>query len=230
MDIKQLAESLLMQQQESNAVILEIFQTGSNVFNAGRTNDNDFVVICQNYGQRKRRDFIIQDGVKYDILIMDINAVKASLDFDNTTYVYQDVKLYSYFYDIGIRKTIYGNSNLGWLMLDHKLKYINYIKNKYNSSNYHLLKDPWRVGKGFVHYYTVLKIYENNKAELTEQMLLDIKTLYGSTEAANPIIEWTIAKLKEPVESYVVEGIPPVTEEDIANGNIPFPITEPNNE
>jgi hypothetical protein len=61
-------------------------------------------------------------------------------------------------------------------------------------------------------------------------MLLDIKTLYGSTEAAKPIIEWTIEKLKEPVESYVVEGIPPVTEEDIANGNIPFPITEPNNE
>lgn len=198
MNIKQLAENLLIQQKENNAIILEIFQTGSNVFNLERENDNDYVIICENYGQRKRREFVVDNDIKYDILIMDKKAVLASLDFDDYIYIQNDIKLFSYFYDDAIRKTVYGSANLNWSMLNHKEKYIDYIKNRFSKTKYHILPDPWRVGKHLVHYYLVLKIYENNKAELTEELLVDIKTFYSGTEASMPMIEWTIAKLKEP--------------------------------
>jgi hypothetical protein len=200
MNIKELAQRLLTEQRENTAVILEIFQTGSNVFNVGRKKDDDYVVICENYGQRKRRQIVIENEIKYDILIMDKKAVEASLDFDDYIYIQNDIKLFSYFYDVSIRKTIDGNSNLNWSMLSYKTKYINYAKDRFATTNYGLLVEPWKFGKHLVHYYNILKIYENNKAELNEQMLLDIKTLYGGTEEALPIIEWIIAKMKEPKE------------------------------
>jgi hypothetical protein len=200
MNIKKIAEKLLIEQKEDNAVILEIFQTGSNVFDVERKKDDDYVVICENYGQRKRREIIIENDIKYDILIMDKKAVEASLDFDDYIYIQNDIKLFSYFYDVSIRKTIYGNSNLNWSMLDHKVKYIDYIKNRFASTKYHMLPEIWKFGKHLVHYYVVLKIYENNKAELTDQMLLDIKALYDTKETSLPIIEWVILNLREPKE------------------------------
>jgi hypothetical protein len=200
MNIKELAQRLLTEQRENTAVILEIFQTGSNVFNVGRKKDDDYVVICENYGQRKRRQIVIENEIKYDILIMDKKAVEASLDFDDYIYIQNDIKLFGYFYDVSIRKIIYGNSNLNWSMLNQKTKYLNYAKDRFATTNYGLLVEPWKFGKHLVHYYNILKIYENNKAELNEQMLLDIKTLYGGTEEAMPIIEWIIAKMKEPKE------------------------------
>jgi hypothetical protein len=196
MNIKEIAERLLVEQKEDNAIILEIFQTGSNVFGVKRKKDDDYVVICENYGQRKRREIVIENDIKYDILIMDKKAVEASLDFDNYVYIQNDIKLFSYFYDVSIRKIIYGNSNLNWSMLDHKAKYIAYIKNKFASTKYHILPSPWKFGKHLVHYYVILKIYENNKAELTDQMLLDIKALYDTTEASMPIIDWIMLNLK----------------------------------
>jgi hypothetical protein len=196
MFIKDLAQRLLTEQKEDTAVILEIFQTGSNVFGVGRIKDDDYVVICENYGQRKRRTVVFENNVKYDVLIMDIKAIKASLDFDDYIYIPNDVKLFSYFYDISIRKTIYGNSNLNWSMLNHKAKYLDYIKKRFASTKYTVLVEPWKFGKHLVHYYAILKIYENDKVELTEEMLSEIKILYDSTEAGKPIIDWVFNKLK----------------------------------
>jgi hypothetical protein len=200
MEIKEIAETILQEQQETSASILEIFMTGSNVFSMNRNVDNDYVVICENYGQRKRRTFITIDDVKYDILIMDINAVKASLDFDDNDYIPQDIKLYSYFYDTAIRKTVYGQSDLDWSMLNFKTKYLNYIKNFYKEKKYDSVKEPWKYGKKFVHFYVVLKIFENNKPEITEDMLINIKKLYDSTEDSKEIIEWVITEISKPLE------------------------------
>ena len=200
MEIKEIAENILQEQQETRASILEIFMTGSNVFSMNRNVDNDYVVICENYGQRKRRTFITIDDAKYDILIMDINAVKASLDFDDNDYIPQDIKLYSYFYDTAIRKTVYGQSDLDWSMLNFKTKYLNYIKNFYKEKKYDSVKEPWKYGKKFVHFYVVLKIFENNKPEITEDMLINIKKLYDSTEDSKEIIEWVITEISKPLE------------------------------
>lgn len=228
MDIKEIAESLLQQQEENEAVILEIFMTGSNVFELDRDTDKDYVVICDKFGQRRRRIITTIDGVKYDVLFLDKKATIAALDFNNKIYIDKgyDNKLYNYFYDEQFRRKIYGDSGIQWSVLEHKKEYMSFVRDKMTKSNYHVLKDPWVLGKFFVHYYMILKIFENNSVEMTEQMKNDIKLLYGRTEQAGPIIQWIISKLLESPEPYVVEGVPPVPQEDVGVVPPPVPITE----
>jgi hypothetical protein len=195
MDIKALAELILDRQKEKDATIIEIFKTGSQIF-LDRKKDYDFVIICKNYNQRRTREVVEENGLKYDIIIIDENAVKASMDFNNLFYVHKDIKLFNYLFEKNIRQTIYGNFELDWSMLQHKEDYLGFIKERFNKTNYDILKDPWRVGKSFVHYYVILKIYENNKVELTEEIINNVSLLYGSTIEAKPIIDWIFNKLK----------------------------------
>jgi hypothetical protein len=76
-------------------------------------------------------------------------------------------------------------------MLEHKQKYLNYIKDRYiNKSQMPKHKNRWKIGKSFVPYYIILNIYKNNKVEITELMLNDIKQLYSRTEESESIISW----------------------------------------
>jgi hypothetical protein len=228
MEIKEIVESVLQQQKEKEAVILEIFMTGSSVFEINRNSDKDYVVICENYGQRRRRTVLTIDEVKYDILIIDKKAALATLDFNNNTYVDKgyDNKLYNYFYDVPFRKKVYGDSQIVWSVLEHKKEYFDFIKEKIRKNNFQVLKDPWKVGKCFVHYYTILKIFENNSVEMTEQMRLELSLLYEGKEESGPIIRWVLSTLLDEPETEVVEDVTPISEEtiDLAPSVI---ITEP---
>lgn len=188
---------MLVSQKETEATILEIFVTGSRVF-LERNTDQDFVAICRNYKQRRTRRSFERGGIVYDIVIIDETAVSASFDFSDLFYVPKEIKFFNYMFDKNIRKTVYGGVELNWSMLDHKQEYLAFIKDRFNNkSNLGILKDPWRMGKSFVHYYTILKIYENNKVEITEEMLNNITLLYGGTEEAKPVIDWVFAKMNE---------------------------------
>jgi hypothetical protein len=228
MDIKQLAESILQEQQENQAIITEIFKTGSSVFNLNRNTDKDYVVICKNFGQRKRRSIVTVEGIKYDILFFDELAYKASLDFNNTSYVNNDTKIFNYFSDDKLRPEtiIYGDSKIRWSMLEHKKEYLEFIRNRFQSSRYNILKDPWKIGKTLVHYYIILKMYEDNKVELTDEILHNIELFYNLSPQCAPFIDWIKSKLLDSPEPYVVEGIPPIPQEDAGVVTPPVPITE----
>jgi hypothetical protein len=190
MTIKEIAEETLLKEKELEALILEIFETGSQLF-VNRDTDLDYVVICKNYKQRRKKSVIQIDGKTYDILFIDEIAVAAVLNFDELYYVNKEVKIFNYYFEKNIRKTIYGNFDIQWNMLEHKEKYLAYIKDRYiNKSQMLRHTNRWKIGKSFVSYYIILNIYKNNKVEITESMLNDIKQLYSRTEASESIISW----------------------------------------
>jgi hypothetical protein len=195
MTVKEIAEDILLKEKELEAIILEIFETGSQLF-VERDNDLDYVVICKNYKQRRKKNVIQVDGIIYDILFIDELAVYATLDFDELYYVNKEVKIFNYFYEKNIRKTVYGNFDIKWNMLDHKEKYLTYIKDRYiNKSQMPIHKNRWKIGKAFIPYYIILSIYKNNKVEITDLMLKDIKQLYSRTEESESIISWIDANI-----------------------------------
>ena len=53
------------------------------------------------------------------------------------------------------------------------------------------------AGKGFVHYYIIIKYYENNSTEFTEQMIREINILYNRLEGADDIISHVETKILE---------------------------------
>jgi hypothetical protein len=194
MTLKEIAEDILLKEKELEATILEIFETGSQLF-VERNNDLDYVVVCKNYKQRRKKNLIQVDGITYDILFIDELAVYATLDFDELYYVNEKVKIYNYFWEKNIRKTIYGSFDIKWNMLDHKDKYLAYIKDRYNKAQMSIHKDKWKLGKIFLPYYIILSIYKNNKVEITDDMLKDIIQLYSKTEESISIISWIDANI-----------------------------------
>jgi hypothetical protein len=190
MKLKEIAEDILLREKELEATVLEIFETGSQLF-LDRETDLDYVVVCKNYKQRRKKNVLQIDDKIYDILFIDEVAVFAALNFDELYYVNKEVKIFNYYFERNIRKTIYGNFDIQWNMLEHKQKYLNYIKDRYiNKSQMPKHKNRWKIGKSFVPYYIILNIYKNNKVEITEPMLNDIKQLYSRTEESESIISW----------------------------------------
>jgi hypothetical protein len=205
-EIIELAEEILARQEETNASIIEIFKTGSQTF-LNRETDSDFVVVCRGYVQRMSRNKIEYEGKKYDFFIYDEKAYIKSLDFSSSGNYFErekEDKLYNYFSDSNIKQIVYGSSSLQWSMMDHKEEYITHIRDMFNSRRdpigrptYHFIIDPWMVGKLFVHYYVILKIYENNSAEITPNIIRDVSLLYSRDPQSEPIIEWVREKLRE---------------------------------
>ena len=196
MEIKQIAEQELVKQVELNATILEIFITGSKLF-LDRNTDYDYVVICENFQQRRRKIIVTIENKKYDFVFIDKTALPYLFDFDNIEYLHPRIKFFNYLFDAGIRKTIYGGYDVGWSMLDHKEKYLEHIKHYYlDVARMPIHKNRWKFGKMLVHYYIILSIYNNNKAEITEEMLQDIRLLYSNVIESEQIITWIDEQMK----------------------------------
>ena len=68
-------------------------------------------------------------------------------------------------------------------MLDYKQSYLEYIKLKYEKTLKRTINRT-KGTKAFVHFYIILKIYENNKIEITPEMLQDIRTLYDAIDGS----------------------------------------------
>jgi hypothetical protein len=192
MTIKSIAEEILLREREEDAVILEIFETGSQLF-TDRENDYDYIVVCKDYMQRYRRTHLEDNGKKLDIVFIDEKAVQSLLDFEDLHYVKQNVKLYNYFFEPNIRKTVYGSFDIDWSMLEHKEEYLNHLKENY--ANLKKFSNRHKIGKSFVHYYIILKIFENNEVEITEQMTEDIELLYSGSQECESIIQWIDSQL-----------------------------------
>jgi len=193
MDIKKYIEEKLIEQNELQAVILEISKTGSQLFN-DTPNDLDYRIVCENYSKMHTKIDADIDGVHYDFFIFDKEELNARLDFNDITILQPSVKLYNYFQEI--REIVYGLYHTGWSMFEYEVEYKQYILNMYNEHNIASPPKPYRSGKYYAHYYIILKIYENQNTTLTNEMINDVKLLYKNTEECHSIINWVIAQME----------------------------------
>jgi hypothetical protein len=104
--IKEMFEEILSEQ-NSEATILEIFKTGSQIFR-DNPGDLDYVAVCENYKPVYSRKHKKIDGKTYDLLIKDEREIIKSLNCnpEDGDYGFASTILYNYF--IPLRKIIYG--------------------------------------------------------------------------------------------------------------------------
>ena len=158
MNLKEYIEDLLIKQKEYDAKILEISTTGSQIFR-DNPGDLDYIAICEGYNQRRRKHFFKDNGITYDLIIMDKSVFDSLYDFTEEHYVSPKLKFFNYFYKI--RHTIYGGYDDGWNMFDHEIEYKKYIAKKFNETvNIRNSSFP-SYGKFYVHYYIILKLIIN---------------------------------------------------------------------
>lgn len=194
MDIKNYIDNLLLQQGETDAVVVEIYKTGSQLFKEGGK-DLDYCVICTGLKQRYVMNIAREEGVIYDFFILDVTAVEAQQDFNDMYYITPKIKIYAY--TTQVKEVIYGGYNNGWDMMEHEEDYKKYLKDRYDNTLVTIIRGTnYRHGKFYAHYYLILKMYENQKAELTESMISDVNILYTQRDQSrNDIIDWVIAEL-----------------------------------
>jgi hypothetical protein len=192
MDLKAYVEGLLVQQKETEAVILEIYKSGSQLLRS-EPHDLDFQVVCSGYKQRFTYNKVSEDGVDYDIFIIDKEALIRELTFGNTNYIQRDLRLWNYFH--AIRESVYGDCGIVYDIFDHEDQYLSYIKDSYLKRVSSGRPLPRTHGKLYIHYYMVLKIYQNHSVEITEGMRSELDLLYNNSDLAQPIMDWVIEEL-----------------------------------
>lgn len=179
-----------------NTEIVEIFKTGSQLFR-DKPGDLDYVVICKDFPENYKRLTTYIDGNKYDLFFQSIEDYTSLLDVSdsNNDLGYGRTILFNYLYSI--RQTIYGNWENTWDILDHKDSYKRKLKELYyNTIGKRISRN--NATKGWVHYYIILKIFENNSLEISSEMLEDINTLYTAKDGeAIPIIEWIESQINK---------------------------------
>ena len=200
LEIKTKLEEVLIERGELDAIILEIQEVGSQFFKSD-PKDQDYRVVCENLLQRDVRVNFEEDGIYYDFFIFDVNAIAAQQDFSDMYYVRPYLKMYAYLTQL--KNVVYGGYDNGWDMLEHEQEYKSFLKNAHETAlDTPIARTGYGHGKFYINYYTILKIYQNQKVEMTEAMRVDIENLYKNQEEAWAIIEWIILEL-EKVEADV---------------------------
>ena len=175
----------ILDKQGYQTEIIEIYGTGSQLFRDDPS-DLDFVVICEHYPLLRQKFFAKENGKLYDFMFYDKDAMIDQLKFGDFQFLAEELKLFNYF--VLFRNTVYGRWDFEWDIFERKEAYMEFMRKRYMDSVGKRVKREKHT-KGWVHYYIVLKIFENNKIEITEDMLKDIRALYYS-EDHHPIIEW----------------------------------------
>jgi len=131
MNIKNYLEELLTLQEEVDAVILEIYITGSQPFK-DNPKDLDYIVVCSGYTQRYGRNSVKEDGVTYDFFILDTEAISAQQDFTDDYYIKPATKMYAY--TTQVHESIYGDHVQDWDMMEHEVAYKQFLKKRYGEA------------------------------------------------------------------------------------------------
>lgn len=177
----------------SDLHIVTIFATGSQLFR-DNPHDYDIEVVVNNYSKKYTRTRINLDGRTYDVSFKDENFLLDNLKFPPIRYgeIYGSLPLYNYFYNIN--EVLYGINNYKWDMMNNKDKYISYIREAYRVTLGKMHNKSF-ITKFWVHYYIILKMYDNSSTDITDEMLLDIDTLYNRPKETKSIIDWVEFKL-----------------------------------
>lgn len=192
MEVYDLVKQILIEQNESAATVLEIFKTGSQLF-VEHPNDLDFVAVVDKYSIGRTRQHSTHDGVVYDVIIIDKKLLASQIDFEDD-YIGMNMKLFNYLYHKNIRETVYGYYNIRWNFLAYKQRYLEYLRERYATS-VGKLQNKTKLTKMFVHYYIILKIFENNKIEITKEIRDNVRILYQGGTAVLPLVAWIEEKL-----------------------------------
>lgn len=190
-DIKEIAEQELERQGE-NTEIIAIYEVGSQLFKSD-PNDLDFVVICEEYSQKRKKFFTTIEGIDYDIAFFDEDSMKGILDYSNTD-LDEGYKIFNYWPHIAT--AVYGSWDYGFNILDHQDLAIHFLKNNYNRGLVRKINKT-RITKSYVHYYLPLKMFENNSTEITSEMHQDVVKLYEEGDQVLPIVEWIEDQLSD---------------------------------
>lgn len=179
----------------NQALVVEVFKTGSQLFRDNPV-DLDYVIICENFPEGYKRKKVQIDGLSYDFIFRSKEDYIKLLNFDfNDDGGYEHSALYNYFYNV--KEIIYGKWEYGWNILDFEEVYKSKLKDLYYKTvGKRVLRN--HITKGWVHYYIILKIFDNNSLDITDEMLRDINTLYTATNGeAIPIINWIESQINK---------------------------------
>jgi len=177
MDIKAHVEDVLIKMRENDAEIVEIYKTGSQLTRRD-PHDYDYEIICRNFKQRFKIIQHKENDYTYDMFIIDEKALEYQLDFNDEYYTQYRLKLFNYLF--AIRESIYGHYNNGWNMLDHREEYEQYVIKIYDINNSKVNPNTVKNGKFYIHYYMILKLFENNSLELTDEIIENANALYSN--------------------------------------------------
>lgn len=190
MDIKKIVNDFL-QENQYDIEIIEIFETGSKFLGYEMPLDVDVVIIGKNVvdfflmGQMRFKKEI--DDITYDLVFIDEKLAKKRLNFEFIMPYEKNQILYNYFYSF--RKKIYGDSKLNFDFFNEKNRYMPFMKDLFQET-IGKANDKWKIGKSFVHYYLILKFYENESFDIDNKMKEDIAKLYSGLEDCSDIILW----------------------------------------
>lgn len=190
--IEEIKKELLLL--DSNSTILEIHGVGSQLFREN-PNDYDLIVICDNFSLKRKKKILKIDNKTYDIAFYDLQSFINQLTFLETDDLHFAHRLFNYAYSLRI--ILEGNINYNWNIFDYREQYLSLIKTVYYEGIGKRVNRS-RFTKSWVHYYIILKFYENNNTTITPEMLQDIRTLYDAVDGSQiPIIDWIEEKLNQ---------------------------------
>lgn len=176
---------------DPDSEILAIFETGSQLFrDIDKVNDIDYTVVCNNYKPKRTKNIFKIENKTYDIIVYDESFYIDILNFRKNGI--RQVMIYNYF--LKINKVMYGSWDYEWDMFSHKEEYLKFLKEEYISTIGKRVNRS-KVTKHWVHYYIIVKMYENNSIELTEEMIKDINNLYDSSGNHYELIDYIEEKL-----------------------------------
>lgn len=165
----------IIEEENYEGTILEIFPTGSQMFQYGEPSDLDYVVILDVFPLKHKRIKKEENGKRYDILFLDFNTAKDRMDFKFSNARERDYLRYNYFY--AIRNPIFGEKSHEIDLMAHKDEYLFLLKHYYDKTLNRAVKKE-KFGKSFVHYYIALSFLQSNNYVVTDEMKEIINKLY----------------------------------------------------
>jgi len=182
--VLQLYENLLQELGITNYNILEIFETGSQLFKEN-PNDLDYIAVLETFENNYIRKHITVDNVDYDLVIMDYTHYKNMLT--KPIQENQFWKLYRYMYLPYFKKIVYGGVDFTFDLLSQKEETIAFMKELYQNTVGKSL-NKINFAKSFVHYYILFAIFDKNDVSLTEEEKQNVVKLYKKDQTIISLI------------------------------------------
>lgn len=183
-------KSLLEERGETNFDILRISITGSAIFKGLENIDHDLDirVICDTLSKDFIKLYYKDENYQYDIMVYTITLYKDNLEFKHE----HAMILYNYFHYLDF--ILFNKVEINWDIFDYEKEYMSFLKNKLLKSSLFNTEKPikWVGEKNFVHYYVILKFFENHSIELTEEIKRDVLKMYNKNGRAQ--LNWIAQK------------------------------------